>query len=126
MITTESDSPAYLTRVKNGLHQTQADTVEDYGGGNAGFRPHEFLEAALASCLNIWIRMSAAKHNIPLTNVSTAVGLIKDRPDEAVFEYDITLNGSLTPVQRAALLSAADTCPVRQTLSRNLSFRPKK
>ena len=125
MITTESDSTAYVTRVASGVHQTTADTVEEFGGGGAGFRPHEFLEAALASCLNIWMRMKATEHGIKLSGVSTTVKLSKDNPSEANFEYAIQLEGSLTRAQEDLLLSAADNCPVRQTLGRKLCFRTK-
>ena len=125
MITTESGSTSYLTRVTNGPHQTTADTVEEFGGGGAGFRPHEFLEAALASCLNIWMRMRATEHGISLSGVFTSVKLSKDCPDEANFEYTIKLVGSLSKAQEDFLLMAAETCPVRQTLGRKLCFRQK-
>lgn len=125
MITTESGSTAYSTRITSGLHQTTADTVKEFGGGGAGFRPHEFLEAALASCLNIWIRMKATEHGIELSGVSTTVKLSKDNPSEANFEYAIRLEGPVTKAQEDLLLSAADVCPVRQTLGRKLCFRAK-
>ncbi len=126
MITTESDSTAYLTRVASGVHQTTADAVEEFGGGGAGFRPHEFLEAALASCLNIGMRMKAAEHGIDLSGVSTTVKLSKDNPSEANFEYAIRLEGSLTKAQEELLLNAAEVCPVRQTLGRKLCFHRKE
>lgn len=50
-------------------------TTPDKGGGNQGFRPHELLEAALATCMNIHLRMYAANHGIELGEVTTKVTL---------------------------------------------------
>lgn len=123
MIKTKSEAPSYRTRVSSDGHQFMSDTIQDYGGGNAGFRPHELLEAAFASCLNIWLRMHAAKHGLPLVSVETTVELQKHQPDEATFEYAIELSGELTDAQRKELLEIAEACPVRETLSRPLKFR---
>ncbi len=53
MIECRSDEARYKTIFTNGIHETCADTTADKGGGNAGFRPHDLMEAALASCLNM-------------------------------------------------------------------------
>ena len=123
MITTESQSVAYLTIARNGTHELVLDAPLAKGGGAQGFGPHELLEAAIAACLNMAVRMHAAAHNLPLTSVSTAVRLV--RPDNSTtrFEYSLHLIGDLTESQRAALLDAAATCPVRSTLSRTLQFQ---
>lgn len=123
MVKTQSELAPYLTSVLTDVHRLSSDTIAAYGGGGTGFRPHELLEASFASCLNIWLRMYAAKHGLPLVNVNTTVQLRKSQPDEATFEYAIELNGKLTDAQRAKLLEIAETCPVRETLSRQLRFR---
>jgi putative redox protein len=122
MISAGCEAPRYRTRFSNGTHEAFADTTPDKGGGTAGFRPHELLEAALASCVSISVRMAAEKHAIPLDAVSTRVRL--DRGAEgAVFHTEIEIHGdSLTPEQRARLLDAAKACPVRRTLSGPIRF----
>ena len=60
MVTTLSESHSYLTVFSNGKHTANADTTFDKGGSNLGFRPHELLEAALATCMNMHLRMYAA------------------------------------------------------------------
>lgn len=50
MIETESRSEPYATRFSDGVQEALADTTADKGGGGAGFRPHDLLEAALATC----------------------------------------------------------------------------
>ena len=40
-----------------------SDNTPDKGGKGAGFRPHELLEAALACCMNMSVRMYAESHS---------------------------------------------------------------
>jgi putative redox protein len=80
------------------------------------------LEAALASCLNIYVRVCAKNHNIPLTGVVTEVALERQNPGEVVFRYALELKGHLTEEQRWELLQAAQSCPVHQILAGKISF----
>ena len=84
--------------------------------------PNELLEAALACCVNMTVRMYADRHAIPLDAVATRVRL--DRGAEgAIFHTETELHGtSLTPEQREKLLAAAKSCPVRRTLSGSIRF----
>ena len=91
--------------------------------GDAGFRPHELLEAALACCLNISLRMYATRHNIPLAGLATEVSLDRRVAGEAVFEYGLELDGPITEGQRQELLQAAESCAVSETLSRKILFK---
>lgn len=117
--TTARDEP-WLTKFSNGSLAATGDTPT-LGGGEDGFRPHELLEAALACCLNMSVRMKAESADIPLDDVSTRVAL--DRTDEeTVFRYELDMTGDLTDDQRDVLETAAATCPVRQTLSKEIGF----
>ncbi|MFQ5342238.1 MAG: OsmC family protein [Anaerolineae bacterium] len=126
MVTCMSLETRYQSLVTNGKHEALSDTTEDKGGSHSGFRPHELLEAALASCLNIWLRMYADEHGIPLGEVFTRVSLDRTTPGEVVFEYDVELAGPLTDAQRHRLMQVAKTCPVHQTLSKRISFANSK
>jgi putative redox protein len=106
----------------NGRHQAHCDAPREKGGGDSGFNPHELLEAALAGCLNIWVRMYAASHDIPLAGIMTEVTLDRQTPGEAIFRYALDLQGPLTAAQRRELLQAAQSCPVHQTLAEKISF----
>jgi uncharacterized OsmC-like protein len=81
------------------------------------------MEASLACCINMWIRMQADQLDIPVGAISVTVSLKRDHPEEAVFEYTVNLEGALSEDQRTTLVQAADTCPVRCTLLKRLSFR---
>jgi len=123
MIIASSESQPYLTRFSNGKEMTRADTTLDKGGGDFGFRPHELLEAALPTCMNMHLRMYAANRSIELAEVCTTVSLDRSSPLEAVFNYSIELSGQLDNEQRKKLLEIAETCPVHRTLAKKLSFR---
>lgn len=125
MIETNSDDIRYRVRFTNGTHTAFSDAAQDKGGSGSGFRPHELLEAALASCINMTLRMYADQHALPLSGVTTRVTLDRANPEEVVFEYEIDLHGSLSQDDRDRLLEAAKKCPVRQTLSKRVGFRSR-
>ena len=78
---------------------------------------------ALASCINITLRMSAHQHGWAHAGVTTGVQLDRSNPKETIFEYEVELQGTLSEQDRARLLSVAATCPVRRTLSKRMGFR---
>jgi putative redox protein len=122
MIHSDSQPEPFLTRFTNGEQIASADTTTDKGGGSRGFRPHELLEAALATCMNMSARMYAQKHEIPLAGVSVAVSLSRSTAEGPTFVYRVELNGSLSDIQKSQLLSSIENCPVRATLSQGLRF----
>lgn len=123
MIRTTSHTEPYRTTFKNDNHTAIADAPLTKGGGETGFGPHELLEAALATCINMSIRMAAAKRNISLKNVEASVRLDRNQPHAAIFEYTTAITGDITTEQRQLLNDAVRTCPVRQTLCRTLEFK---
>jgi len=123
MITTQSREPRYLVQFTDGKHQADADVPPVKGGQGAGIGPHELLEASLACCINMWIRMKADQLGIPAGPISVTVSLKRDHPQEAIFNYTVKLDGPLSQAQRATLLEAADNCPVRRTLLKKLFFQ---
>ena len=123
MIEATSDSVGYQTQLTSGVHFVLSDTTRDKGGSESGFRPHDLLEAALASCMNITLRIYADQHGLALAGVTTRVTLDRSHPEETVFEYEVELQGPLSEQDRARLLSVAATCPVRKALSKRMGFR---
>jgi len=123
MIKAISKATPYQVEFSNGQHSALADTTNDKGGGQAGFRPHELLEAALAACMNMTARMYAAKHNIPLEKVVTKISLDRSAEDSVVYNTIVELTGDLTNEQRQAILASARACPVRKTLLKSVKFQ---
>lgn len=122
MIHADSLPEQFLTRFTNGEQIGLSDTTPDKGGGNRGFRPHELLEAALATCMNMSLRMYAKQHDLPLAGATVVVSLNRNSPDGPTFVYKIQLHGEITREQAKLLLSIAESCPVRATLSKGLRF----
>ncbi len=122
MIQAESQSQDYLTFFTNGEQESSADTTSDKGGSNQGFRPHELLEAALASCMNMTLRMKAQQTGIPLSQVRVSVSLDRSSPNRPTFAYRVVFPDSLTEQEQQTLLAAIENCPVRNTLSQGLCF----
>ena len=123
MICVDSQPAKFKTPFTNGEHMSVSDTTPDKNGGNLGLRPHELLEAALATCMNMTLRMAADKHGIALSSVSVTVSLNRADPREPVFEYSVQFGGTLSEAQKSLLL-AVETCPVRNTLSQPLRCMP--
>jgi putative redox protein len=119
--TTESQDERFLTTFSSGGRQAAADVTAEYGGAGAGFRPHELLEAALATCVNMTVRVYAEAHAIVIGEVRTRVEVDRSTPDETVFRYGVEIDGA-TPEEKERLLRAARACPVRKTLSQTIRF----
>jgi putative redox protein len=122
MVRAQSLPGSHPTRASNGRHEILADAPVEQGGGGTGFGAHELLEASLAICINMAVRMHAVEHAMPLEAVATEVRLQRPTPDRVVFECRLEMSGALSDEQRQALERAARASPVSQTLSKRLEF----
>jgi putative redox protein len=121
MIDASSTHKDFHCRISNGSITCDGDAPSAKGGLGNGLRPHEFLEAALASCINITIRMIANEKGINIGNVSTKVEVIKSEL-KTTFNYKIMLDDSLNECDKQFFLNIIDLCAVKQTLSKPLEF----
>ena len=124
MISARSLVQRYRTAVSNGRQELAADAPLANGGGGAGFSAHELLEAALAVCVNMAVRMYALERSIPLEAVTTHVRLQKPRASLVRFEYALELTGPVSAAHRQELQQAVSTCPIHETLSGRIEFHP--
>ncbi len=120
MIIARNAEGATRTQVGNGSLVFSSDTTPPKGRGE-GFRPHEVLEAALASCMAITLRLAAQERDIPVDDIEVRVN-IERAEDSSTFQAAIELTGNLTERDRTLLMAAAHLCPVRKTLSKRLTF----
>jgi putative redox protein len=121
MIEAKSQYEPYRIWFTNGQHEAFADATTEKGGQNAGFRPHDLLQAALACCITMTARMFAEEHAIPLRQARAIVHLTREQ-DETIFEVKTEFDGDLTVEQLERLQAAIRACPVRKTLSRSIRF----
>ena len=113
---------AWQVTFRAGGNEGRADTVKDGTGGSTGMRPHELLEASLASCMTIAAMMALADLGTAGGEVRVRVQL--EREESATrFRYELILDPALEP-HRAAVTERIERSPVRATLSKQLIFEP--
>jgi putative redox protein len=117
MIESTEQNDGYVVRFTNGSYTAPGDMPVEKGGFGQGFRPHELLEAALATCLTMTVRIAAEKFGYPLIRAVARVELDRGNPEAIIFNCALDLDGELDDTQRARLLRAAEHCPVGQTLA---------
>ena len=122
MVEATSLPAAWQVRFRAGDNEGRADTVKDGTGGSAGLRPHELLEASLATCMTISARMALADLGIPDGEVRVRVHLERER-SATRFRYELILDPALEP-HRPAVTERVERSPVRSTLSQPLIFEP--
>src|SRR5947208_15675243 len=118
MVEATSLPAAWQVRFQAGGNEGRADTVKDGTGGSAGMRPHELLEASLATCMTISARMALAELGADGTDVSVRVYL--ERESSATrFRYELALSPALE-VHRPAVVDRLACSPVLTTLRKQL------
>lgn len=111
----------YRVQLDNGRHLFGADEPVEKDGQDTAPAPDELLEASLASCTAITVRMYADRKQWSLDGVDVAVNL--ERVDgKTVFTRNITLKGNLDMEQKERLLQIAKLCPVSKTLSGSIEI----
>ncbi|WP_158896257.1 OsmC family protein [Amycolatopsis anabasis] len=110
----------WQVRFGAGGNEGTADTRKGDVGGSAGLRPHELLEASLATCMTISARMALTDLGITDAGVQVRVELEREESTTR-FRYELVLDPELE-VHRPALLERLARSPVLSTLSKPLVF----
>lgn len=120
VVVSENGKGRYQQTVQAGRHTLLADEPRAAGGDDAGPAPYDYLLAALGACTSMTLRMYAEIKKLPLESVSVELSHEKIETDgQGKTDHivrRITLNGELTPEQRARMLEIANKCPVLRTL----------
>ncbi len=108
-------SSTYRLLLNNGRHEFYADEPENVGGTDSAPAPDELLEAALASCTAITLRMYANRKEWPVESIDVTVHL--ERVDGITqFARKIVVKGNIDAEQQKRLIHIAKACPVSKTL----------
>lgn len=99
------------------------DITADKGGSGSGIRPYELLEGALASCMNISLRIQAEKEGIQLKKVETTVSLNRNIEGKTVFEYECIILDELDKPTTEKIKSILQHCLIRKILSSQIEFK---
>jgi len=123
MITAKALPANYQIAITGPTSRIIADAPVAKGGAGAGLRPHELLEAALASCMAITLRMYADKHNFVLPEFEVTITVNRDQPERTIFEYALAWLGPIEPERAERLAQLLERCAVRKTLEQEISFQ---
>ena len=123
VVVQENGQGRYQQTVIAGEHRLIADEPVGVGGADAGPAPIEFVMAGLGACTSMTLRMYAERKALPLTRATVelthqkveVVGVTRDR-----ILRTITLEGDLSPEQRARMVEIASRCPTARILSQPL------
>ncbi|MGH2665606.1 OsmC family protein [Flavobacterium sp.] len=108
----------YKTEITSGVKTIIADEPIEAGGKDLGFAPRDLLEASLASCIAITLRMYANRKGWDLTDTKVEVHLEWDADKSmSVITNKVALFGTLDDAQREALLKIAGKCPIHKVLT---------
>lgn len=127
-VTARTGAEGYRTEMFANGFPLVADEPLEYGGGNEGPSPYEYLLAALGACTGMTLRMYARNKGWPLEEVVVRLSHHKihaedcrdcDEKDLRIdkFERELELRGELDESQRQRLLEIAGKCPVHRTLT---------
>jgi putative redox protein len=115
MIKAKIAQTKYRLEMQNGRHSFFVDEPVDVGGTDTAPSPDEYLEAALASCTAITLRMYANRKEWPIENIEVSVQLER-KEGQSFFNRSIKLIGNIQPEEKQRLLQIAKACPVSKTL----------
>lgn len=101
----------------NDKHSIMADTSVKNGGDGKALDPHELLEASLAACTSITVKMYANNKKWNLENIHTVVKIEKEGEINEI-SRQIELVGNLDEEQKNRLLQIANKCPMHLFLSK--------
>lgn len=101
-------------------HTFHADVGPESGSTDAAPSPHDYFDAALASCKALTATWYAKRHDIPLERVETHVE--RDDSEERKGKYRLRVrlafHGPISDEQREALSRAAGACPIHKLMTR--------
>ena len=113
-----------------------ADEPVEYGGGNEGPSPYDYLLAALGACTGMTVQMYARRKGWPLEEALVRLSHQKIHAQDCEnceaeerridrFVRELELHGELDPEQRQRLLEIAEKCPVHRTLTGEIRIETK-
>ena len=117
----------FTTSIQTKKHSITADEPTSVGGDDFGPSPYELLNAGLAACTAMTLKMYAERKKIPLEEVYVYLSHSKKHSDDISQETEkdgyldlidkkLKFVGDLTDIQKAKLKDISSKCPVHKTL----------
>jgi putative redox protein len=115
MIKANIGQTQYRIALDNGRHNFFGDEPLQVGGTDTAPAPDEYLEAALASCTAITLRMYANRKEWAIEQIEVRVQLER-KEGQTFFTRTIKITGNIQETEKERLLQIAKACPVSKTL----------
>ena len=120
MIDCKSLEPGEFTQeLRVRAHVLRGDVMPETGGKDTAPGPHDYFDAALASCKVATATWYAKKNGIPLEGVESHVERDASRERDGVYLLKVRLEfrGPLTAEQRTKLYAAVGRCPIHKLMT---------
>ncbi len=112
---------SYSTEIESSSHSFWADEPESAGGQNLGPSPMEYLEAAIASCSTITMRMYADRKGWDVSEIQVSIERRNNsKTRETLLAKKVKIKGSLDQKQTQRLIEIGGRCPVIKLVSKDL------
>jgi len=100
-------------------HTLRADVGAATGGTDSAPDPHDYFDAALATCKALTATWYAKHHAIPLERVESHVEREATRERDGVYRLRVRVefHGPMSDDQRAALHRAVSACPIHKLMT---------
>ena len=113
----------FQTELTNGKHHILADEPISANGTDLGLKPQELLEASLASCTSITIRMYLNLKAWAVSEIHVNVTTILNLDtQEKSLRKEIEIHGNIDKKQLAQILLVASKCPIHILLEKNITI----
>ena len=106
-------------KVRIRTHELLTDVSEKEGGGEIGPSPHDFYDAALASCKALTVMWYARKKGIPVDDIHTVLEHDDSQERAGIYKLSarLQISGNLSDAQLAELAGVANKCPVHKLMT---------
>ena len=118
MITSSIGKEQYKVIHSNGRHEFFADEPVEKGGKDTAPSPDELLEAALASCTLVTLRMYTDHKKWNIGNIHIVVSLERTK-EKSIITRELKFENEISEEQKQRLIQVAKACPVSKTISGN-------
>jgi putative redox protein len=115
MIQSSIGSEQYKVTHSNGRHTFFADEPESLGGKDTAPSPDELLEASLAACTLVTLRMYTTHKQWNVGNIQVSVSLVREK-EKSIITRELHFENEPTEEQKQRLAQVAKACPVSKTL----------
>ncbi len=123
----------FTTSIQTKNHTLIADEPVDIGGSDFGPSPYEYLNAALAACTVMTLKMYAERKQWDLKEVFVYISHSRKHSDDLEIEVDkpkyldhiskkLKFVGNLDVIQKERLKEIASRCPVHKTIASEVIF----